>query len=234
MTDKPAAPDDTSDDHPYWLQMWRDNTIGGFHQEATNEQLISCWHRQNLPPGSRILVPLCGKSLDMLWLQQQGFDVVGVELSPVAAKAFFQGLPLKPRKTRQGAFTRWSSPGLTIWCGDFFAIRTQQLGRFDAVFDRAALTALPAELRARYVAHLQTLMHAGTVIFLMTTEDATNTSRGQAPTSDDEVLALYRDLFHVQLLDTVYEDRGGHGLTDLKVYRMTARRDQTEESQPDR
>ncbi|MDE2387962.1 MAG: thiopurine S-methyltransferase, partial [Betaproteobacteria bacterium] len=80
----------------YWQERWNRNDTG-FHQTEINPYLREFWQRLQLSPASTVLVPLCGKSLDMLWLRQQGHAVLGVELSTIAAQAFFTENKLAPQ-----------------------------------------------------------------------------------------------------------------------------------------
>lgn len=152
--------------HEFWHERWQHNQIG-FHLQEANPNLRKYWPELNLKPGSRVLVPLCGKSLDMLWLQAQGFEVLGVELSPLAVEAFFTENQLSARQRQQGAFLAYECHGLTVLCGDFLALTARDLQGVDAVFDRAALVALPAAMREVYVVKLQQLLAAGTQTLLV-------------------------------------------------------------------
>ena len=134
----------------YWLEKWEADELG-FHNTQVHELLTDTWSRMRLEPGARVLVPLCGKSLDMLWLMQQGHPVVGVELSKTAAMAFFQENGLSPKVTEAGDFTRYRSEKLEIIVGDFFELPPELAGPVDAIYDRAALIALLPGDRHRYI-----------------------------------------------------------------------------------
>jgi len=216
-------------DNPLWLKMWQNNQIDGFHLDTVNSLLIEYWHNQNLKKRSRILIPFCGKSVDMIWLAEQGFQVVGVELSPIAVRAFFTENGLKYKKKREGNFTCWKSGPFTIWCGDFFSIQKYQLGRIDSVFDKAALTALPAEVRAQYLTQLRGLIDIDVGIFLLTTEDFETDQGLITPEIDSEIIALFHSNFHIQLTHTqrisaaVQITAQACLYTDNKVYNMRQR-----------
>jgi thiopurine S-methyltransferase len=139
----------------YWLQRWQDGRIG-FHESGGSPRLAE--HHKVLSESLRVLVPLCGKSVDLEWLVVHGYEVVGIELSELAARAFFAERNLEPERAEQGAFIRYQHGGVTILVGDFFDADSRELGSFDGVYDRAAMVALPEELRTRYAAHLQTLL----------------------------------------------------------------------------
>jgi thiopurine S-methyltransferase len=141
----------------FWHQRWQQNQIG-FHQGEVNPYLRQYWTELNVPAPARVLVPLCGKSLDLIWLLQQGYTVEGVELSEVAVRAFFEEQGIAAQHSQQGEWQVWESDRLRLWCGDFFNLTAAQLGPIDAVYDRAALIALPAAMRQQYVRHMQTLV----------------------------------------------------------------------------
>lgn len=189
-----------SRDNPLWLQFWRDRKSNEFHQTSVNKYLVQFWPTLKIPYGSRIFVPLCGKSLDMLWLSEHGYQVIGVELSPIAVKAFFEENKLQPVKQRLDNFTLWSHGNISILCGDYFSLSQIQLGQIDTVYDRAALTALPEDIRILYVNHLRTIVSTSTNIFLLTTEDATDdNNRQQSHQIDEELISLYARNFDIRL-----------------------------------
>ena len=137
----------------FWLNKWEAEDIG-FHREEVNPLIVKHFGALELTQGARVLVPLCGKTLDMLWLAKQGFKVVGVELSEIAARDFFEENNLDYHKSG----ITFVGEDITIICGDFFGIEASELGKVDAIFDRAATIALPPEMRANYLKKLATLM----------------------------------------------------------------------------
>jgi thiopurine S-methyltransferase len=141
----------------FWLERWERGEIG-FHLDDINPYLRQYWPQMQLPAGSRVLVPLCGKSLDLMWLRDQGYRVVGVELSRLAVEAFFREAGLVPQVSPNGALQRYAAGDIEIFCGDFFALTPDEVPELGAVYDRAALIALPLALRSRYVRHLAGLM----------------------------------------------------------------------------
>lgn len=215
-----------SPDNGLWLQCWQ-NRQTDFHQLAVNPLLSHFWPLLGLAPGSRIFVPLCGKSLDMLWLAAQGHSVIGIELSPIAVRAFFRENHLKPKKTRQGQLTLWQDGNLSILCGDYFALKPTDLGQIDTVYDRAALTALPDHIRPAYIAHLRKIVPATAQVFLLTTEDAEpDETEAQALGVSDEITSLYAQAFHIELthVESVFGEAGqALERTEFKVYRLRAK-----------
>lgn len=144
----------------FWQQRWARNEIG-FHLSEVNPYLQQFWPALNVPAGAQVLVPLCGKSLDMLWLAEQGYRVLGVELAQAAVEAFFSEQGLLAEIDQVGEFRRYRSGAIEVLCGDFFSLTAADLLECRALYDRAALIALPAPLRERYAAHLAATLPSG-------------------------------------------------------------------------
>lgn len=208
-------------DNDLWLAMWK-NSQTDFHQVLVNPQLQEHWYELDIPAKGRVLVPLCGKSNDLIWLAAKGFQVIGIELSAIAVKAFFVENNLKPKKIRVGNFTVWRHGRISIYCGDIFLLKGSNLGLVDAVYDRAALTALPEEIRALYVAKLMSFMPLLKPMLLLTTEDPDPQRSQDSPAMiDQEVADLYSPYFDI---DVRYGDQYAGELekeTVNKVYQMT-------------
>lgn len=161
----------------FWHDRWTRHQIG-FHESAVNPLLVTHFPSLGkLRPGSRIFIPLCGKTLDIDWLLARGHQVVGVELSPIAVEE------LHERVGRPA--------GLEVFVEDIFALTPERLGTVDAVYDRAALIALPADLRQRYVAHLQRLTKRAPQILISLAYDPTLADGPPFSVPDDEVRSLY-------------------------------------------
>lgn len=137
----------------FWHSRWEENNIG-FHLLQPNPKLVQYFKQLNLKENDRVLVPLCGKTIDIAWLLAQGMRVMGLELSPLAIEQLFAELKVTPVKQVQGKLTHYSVPQLDIFVGDIFDLNREMLGHVDAIYDRAAIVALPDDLRARYAAHL--------------------------------------------------------------------------------
>lgn len=176
----------------FWHQRWEENRIG-FHLEQVNPYLVEYWPSLGLAPASRVFVPLCGKSRDLLWLAGQGHEVIGVEISPIAVRAFFEENRLQPEVTTEGAFEIWSVEQITVLLGDFFELQPAQLGEVAGVYDRASLIALPAEMRPDYVAHLNALCPSAPRLLITLDYDQAQMSGPPFAVSDAEVEALYAD-----------------------------------------
>lgn len=205
----------------FWHDKWERRDIG-FHQSVPNELLRAHWPALGLKSGERVFVPLAGKSLDMLWLAGEGLRVLGVELSSLACEAFFAENGLTPTRTEEGPFTRWSCAEVELLCGDVFALERAQLADVHGIYDRAALIALPLEMRRRYVEHLSGVLPAA-VRMLLITLDYEQSERQGPPfaVSADEVRALYAgwDLSCLQTVDLLerdprYRERGLSRISD--------------------
>ncbi len=208
----------THPDHALWKQGWRENRIP-FHLAHEHPLLIRCWPMLGLVGDERVFVPLCGKSLDLMWLHSLGHHVIGVELSSVAVRHFFAAVQLRPQCVDHGALTHWTQERLEIYCGDFFALRRDDMLGVRVVFDSAALTALPENLRTRYVEHLHVILPADCRILLITVEDLDDDEKAaDHMASSEEIVALYAGYFAIELLHAEY-----HPLVPRcihKVYRL--------------
>jgi thiopurine S-methyltransferase len=192
----------SSRDNHLWLKLWRNRQID-FHQKTVNKFLARFWPGLDLIKGSRIFVPLCGKSLDMIWLAKQGYEVIGIELSPIAVKAFFRENHLQPVRRRMGKFTLWKHGRISILCGDFFLLNKLDLGHIDTVYDRAALTALPEDIRKTYVSQMRLILPGTANMFLLTIEDIEEKEGLKInPTVDQEIDMLYSQNFDISLTHT--------------------------------
>jgi thiopurine S-methyltransferase len=184
----------------FWHQKWQSNQIG-FNQLQPNHLLLQYFATLNLKPGSRVFVPLCGKSIDMLWLVSQGYEVLGVELSSIACTAFFNEQSIPVTVTHSDTFTVYHSEKITLLSGDFFDLNKKMLNKVDAVYDRAALIALPVELRQRYATFLMSLIEPGIPMLLITNRYDQNEMEGPPFSVDEnEVASLYSEHFNIQQL----------------------------------
>ncbi|WP_225616187.1 thiopurine S-methyltransferase [Methylomonas albis] len=217
-------------DHDFWHQRWQQNQIG-FHQQAFNPILQLHWPRLAIRQNARVLVPLCGKSKDLLWLLAMGYQVVGVELSPLAVESFFADNDLKPTVRRQGEFWVSEVDGLQIFCGDFFALQAADVGELDAVYDRAALVALPPDMRIDYVMKLSSLLPPNVQMLLIAFDYPQHEMPGPPfSVQTDEVENLYNHWCEVELLtsddalvtELHFKERGLSKMAE-QTYRLVVR-----------
>lgn len=218
----------------YWLDRWEREDIG-FHQSTINPYLREYWQRLHLARDSEVFVPLCGKSRDMLWLREQGHRVLGIELSYLAAQAFFTENGYTPQSTVSNTFTHLTADDMHILCGDLFDLSKRNLANISAVYDRAALIALPPEIRERYVHHLLHILPPDVQILLITLDyPASEMSGPPFPVSIEEVMTRYQLHADIRLLaqqdvlaqNPRFQERGLSRLQEhvflLKPYRNTA------------
>ena len=152
----------------FWHQRWRENRIG-FHRSDVNPHLLQ-FLSPMLDASVRIFAPLCGKSVDLAWFVAQGHDVVGVDVSEIAVRSFSSEQGIAMRLDSDPPFQVYRGESLTYYVGDIFDLQPGQIGKFDWIYDRAALIALPPDTRQNYAQHLKTFLKPGGRIFLVTVE----------------------------------------------------------------
>lgn len=185
----------------FWLQRWREGRTG-FHRDGVMPLLAKHWSALALPEQSLVFVPLAGKSQDMLWLAAQGHRVLGVELSPLAVEQFFAENQLQPEIRESAAGRHFMVGPIELICGDLFDLDADVLSECVGVYDRAALIALPADLRRRYAAHLSQTLPAAAQMLLITL-DYPQTEMDGPPFSvgAEEVATLYADAWQTTRLE---------------------------------
>ncbi|GAB3749513.1 thiopurine S-methyltransferase [Lysobacter olei] len=213
----------------FWHQRWQEKRIG-FHQPKATPLMLKHWPSLGVAPGSRVFVPLAGKSQDMLWFAAQGYRVLGVELSQLAVEQFFGENDLPYTITQSPYGRHYRSGEIELVCGDAFALDTRLLEECDAVFDRAALIALPPAMRERYATELYGKLPGRCRGLLITLEYPQHEMPGPPfSVPEDEVRRLYGKRWTVDLLerrDILEQDPGfaEQGVTALHtaVYRLGA------------
>ena len=156
-------------DADFWHQRWNDGQIG-FHQQRATPLLEKHWGALDLPSGGTVFVPLAGKSLDMDWLAARGHHVIGIELSQLAVQQFFAERNLLPTISTSHVGQHYTSGPIELICGDAFALDAATLADCAAVYDRAALIALPPAMRQRYANELYARLPSGCRGLLITLE----------------------------------------------------------------
>lgn len=142
----------------FWHQKWERGEIG-FHESQPNPFLTEHFEKLSLAQGSCVFLPLCGKTRDIAWLLARGYRVAGAELSELAIRELFKELGLVPEISKHGKLIHYRAEDIDIFVGDIFELSASALGPVDAIYDRAALVALPAIMRAEYSAHLMQITH---------------------------------------------------------------------------
>lgn len=185
----------------FWLRCWQEGRTG-FHQSRVLPLLQKHWPQLALPQGSRVLVPLCGKSLDMLWLASQGHRVLGVELSPLAVAQFFAEHALQPQVHTSRYGMHHVAGQIEVICGDVFGLDVEVLADCAALYDRAALIALPPDLRTAYAEQLMARLPAGCKGLLVTLDYPQQEMQGPPfAVPQAEVLEHYGPGWRVNPLD---------------------------------
>jgi len=177
-------------DPSFWHQRWETNQIA-FHQSETNPLLARYFGDLSLDKGSRIFLPLCGKTLDIPWLLSNGYRIVGAELSQTAIDQLFAELGVKPTISNRSALTHFSSENIEVFVGDIFDLTQMMLGKIDAVYDRAALVALPLEMRRKYADHLRDITDTAPQLLLTYEYDQNEMAGPPFSISEEDVHQYY-------------------------------------------
>ena len=191
----------------FWHNRWQEKRIG-FHQPDVNPLLTKYLKELNLPANSRIFTPLCGKSVDMIWLAEQGFDIVGIELVESAAQAFFIendiSYTIKPHsknsdiKCYQGTL---SGQTIALWAADIFTLTSHDIGHVDAVYDRAALIAMPPELRLQYSQQVCSLSQNSPQLLLTLNYDQNERAGPPFSISPEQIQQYYSAYYQIYQLE---------------------------------
>jgi thiopurine S-methyltransferase len=191
----------------YWQKRWREGRIG-WHHEAVMPLLEKHWPARDVPRGTRVLVPLCGKSLDMLWLSQQGLHVFGVDVSPIAIESFVAENHLHARTHDEAGGRRYEIAGasdngsIEIVNGDVFDVDESAIARCNAFYDRAALIAMPAPMRRRLADEVYVQLPAGSAGLIITLDYPEGEMEGPPFSVDDaEVHRLFDRQWNIERLE---------------------------------
>ncbi len=186
-------------DPTFWHQRWKNNETG-WHEGNPNPLLVQYFDQLSLAKGRRIFVPLCGKTRDIAWLLAHGYRVAGAELSALAIEQLFTELGAQPHVSRVGEGERWSAHNLDIFVGDIFALSSKTLGSVDAIYDRAALVAFPAQMRSRYAAHLTETTEKAPQLLICYDYDQSLMEGPPFSVTNEEVHRQYGATYHVTLV----------------------------------
>ena len=210
-----------------WLNRWKEGNTGWHHQQY-NPHLLGFWDTIQAPTRCKVLVPLCGKSRDMVWLVERGHRVIGVELSPLAVETFFKEQNLVPERSSDGALELWQAGPYKIFCGDIFLLQKHHLEGIEALYDRASLVAFNPWQRRDYARMLAQLLPANCRMLLVAMDYPQNEMQGPPYcVSSNEVEYLFGEMFSIELLDSLdllkdtdrYMDRGLSHLVE-QIYRL--------------
>jgi len=185
-----------------WKTRWEQG-MTGWHNQKVNKNLqthASILFKNTESP--RVLIPLCGKSLDINWLEAQSAKVVGIELVQKAIEAFYQEQGSTPHIEVINILPHHSVGSTTLICADIFDATPTRIGQFDAIYDRAALVALPLEKREEYADHSLSLLKSGGTILLITYNTHRPETMGPPfPIKDGVIPALYKNASECILLE---------------------------------
>ena len=207
----------------FWHDRWK-NKLTRWHRAEYNDLMLKHWPSLNAPDGSEVLVPLCGKSLDMLWLAEQGYSIVGLEMVEQAIHTFFNENQLSPESTQFGKLVKHSSPPFTIFQGDVFALEAGTV-QADAWYDRAAMVAIPPSTRESYVQQIRQQTKPGAVGLLITLTYPQHEGDGPPfSLADEDAFSLFSEGFEIERLEVIdvsdEKDRGVSSVTS-SVFKIT-------------
>ena len=200
----------------FWLKKWENNQIA-FHRSETHPALVDYFSELSVAKNGRVFVPLCGKTLDIPWLLEQGYQVAGAELSELAIKQLFEQLQLEPKISHVGQTQHYSASNIDIFVGDIFKVSREMLGPVDAIYDRAALVALPREVRDRYTAHLMEITNAAPQLLVAYTYDQSFMNGPPFSISNEEVKEHYQDSYDLTLAESTMIPSGLKGRCDAET-----------------
>jgi thiopurine S-methyltransferase len=202
-------------DSQFWITAWNEGRTN-FHQGNYHDKLVEYFPQLNPEKGQRVLVPLCGKSKDLLWLGGLKLHVHGIELHDQAVEAFFVENELSPvEKAQDQDFAHYSHENLVISCGDFFKLNENDT--YDFIYDRAALVALPSRMRKSYAQVIKHPLKTGGKYLLIVYEYEQSKLEGPPFSVDaNEIHELYEDQFTIKLMESKRATKEGPRLSSLE------------------
>lgn len=183
----------------FWHLRWKDNRID-FHADSANPLLIQHISKLSLAKRSRVFVPLCGKTVDIAWLMSSGFRVVGAELSEHAIKQLFLALGVEPEILIAGNLTHYCAENIDIFVGDIFNVSHTLLGPVNAIYDRAALVALPNNMRTRYTNHLIEITSAAPQLLISYEYDQSVMNGPPFSITKENICGYYENSYAMEIL----------------------------------
>lgn len=183
----------------FWHDRWKTKNIS-FHQKEVNSVLQEYFDMLKLPENARVFIPLCGKTLDISWFLTNHYRVAGVELSEIAVVELFEELDLTPEVKTIDDLQIYSAENIHIFVGNIFDLTAETLGKIDAVYDRAALVALPLDIRVRYAEHLSQITNQAQQLLLSFEYDQTMRNGPPFSVTKKEIESHYNDIFEIDIL----------------------------------
>ncbi|ATU46053.1 thiopurine S-methyltransferase [Acinetobacter junii] len=203
--------------HEFWHDKWQKNEIG-FHLNQPHSLLVKYIDSLNLEKNNRIFLPLCGKSLDIHWLLAQGYHLIGIDLSPIAIEELISELAIPFTERKLEKLTHYHHPQIDLFVGDFFELTSSNIGKIDAIYDRAALVALPEEMRTDYAQHLMQISNQATQLLISFEYDQSVMAGPPFSISPQQLKDYYSKQYQLQLLDSQTELLKGKVDAEEKIW----------------
>ncbi len=197
----------------FWHKRWEENEIG-WHQAETNPLLAEFIKELSLAKGSRIFIPLCGKTHDIAYMLSKGYRVAGAELNKPAVEQLFIELGIEPNISKLGNIDRYCAENIDIFVGDIFELSQKTLGSVDAIYDRAALVALPEEMRAKYRSHLLKITDVSPQLLITFEYDQSIMPGPPFSICEADVKQYYEEFYKLRMLKEIDVPGGLKGKCD--------------------
>ncbi len=207
-------------EHEFWHNAWAKSDKPGWQQDTANTALVEHWQAD----GSTVFVPLCGRSPDLAWLQQQGHQVIGVDLSESAIRRFLESREIDFSVEQVGEFQAYRAPGYALYAGDYFALPAEHLKGVTRVYDRAALVALPGGMRFEYADYLQRIVPDNAEIFIILIDYDQSLMKGPPfSVPESELRLYYGDRYRIEVIKQENGNLKRRGVDHLveTTYRLT-------------
>lgn len=195
----------------FWHERWDNNRIG-FHEGEANACLVKHFDKLELEPGARVFVPLCGKSRDIAWLLSKGHRVVGAELSRVAIEQLFADLGVTPEIEAVDCLLHFRAADIDMFVGDIFDLSGEITGNVDGVYDRAALIALPDDMRADYATHVADITSCAPQLLISLEYDQSVMPGPPFSVDADELIRVHGARYHLNPVDRIAVEGGLKGV----------------------
>ena len=201
----------------FWHKKWEQSEIG-FHLNEVNPLLVKHFGELSLATDSRVFVPLCGKTQDIRWLLSCGYRIAGIELSRIAIEQLFADLNLNPSISQVGTLTCFTAENIDIYVGDIFCLTKDELGPINAIYDRAALVALPMDMRNRYALHLCEITNLAPQLLIAYEYDQNLQEGPPFSISSQEIQHHYKHRFTINLVTSTDILGGVRGKSPAKEH----------------